>query len=118
MGLFERRKYERFDFQKELIIFADSPMQKKEIEYYAKTINISQGGLLIYTIAEFKEKTRCIVRFKSNKLKLVEQKGRILRIVTEDRPNYLKEPEKMYALEFMTPFTKDDLVDIIERIGP
>ncbi len=117
MALFERRKYERFDFLKELIIFADNPLNKKEIQYYAKTLNISRGGLLIYTIAQFKEKTKCIVHFRSNKLELIERKGTILRVVTNDRPDYLKDSETMYAFEFNTPFSTDDVVGIIERLG-
>ncbi len=115
MQLFERRKYERFSFQKELIIYADPPFKSgRTIEYYAQTINLSQGGILLYTIANFPEKKSCTVRFISNKRKRIEKKALILRVVTEGRPDYLRANEKMYALAFQKVMTKDELIDIIE----
>lgn len=114
MALFERRQYERFDFQKELIIDALGPMDKKSIQYYAKTINISQGGMLIHTIANFREKTRCQIRFKGNNLKRLEKEATILRQVTENIPEYVSEKEKVYALEFQNAYTQEEVQAILK----
>ena len=92
-------------------------MASSPVEYYAHTINISQGGMLFYTIARFDEKTKCHIKFKSNRMALIEREGVILRIVKEQRPEHLKENEVMYALEFETPFTPDQLFGIINRSG-
>lgn len=117
MGKSERRQYERHNFQKEMIIQAVNPMSKQSIEFYAKTINISRGGILAYTIADFKENTKCVAKFKSNKYSLIERKGTVLRIVEHDRPAHLRESEKMYALEFDDAFTETQLLAILDKIG-
>lgn len=115
--MFERRKYERIEFQKELIIMSDSPEHGKPIEFYAQTLNISRGGMLLYTIAEFKEKKKCIVRFKSNRFERVEKHARILRMVQGDRPDHLKEVEKMYALEFDRVLPDEEFQQLLARPG-
>ena len=115
--IFERRKYERFDFTKELIIAAENPLEKKEVQFYAKTLNISRGGMLIYTIAEFKPKTKCWVKFKSNSFQGIESKGVILRVVEENRPDDLKASEKMYAFEFASVFSEFELEEILKKIS-
>ena len=115
MGEQERRKYERIDFKKELIVYVPDKFTKKQIEYYSKTINISQGGMLFYTIADFKENTQCIARFKSNKYSVVEKPGTVLRVVSQGRPDYLRDNEKMYALEFKETFPYDVLLEIAHK---
>lgn len=113
--LFEKRKFERFDFTKELIISADHPDENKSIEFYARTLNISRGGMLIYTIAQFEEKTKCEVRFKNHAGVSMLAKGKILRIVNEGRPDFLKENESMYAFEFLKTFSEKEISDILEE---
>ncbi len=115
--LFEKRKYERFEFKRELTVHAAGPSVKKPIQYYATSLNISQGGILFYTIAEFKEKVSCVVNFKSNRMESVETKGLILREVKENRPEGLKENDKLYALQFNKPITHDRLMEILARMG-
>jgi hypothetical protein len=117
MALFEKRKYERFDFNRDLTITADSPDNGRPIEYHATMINISRGGILLYTIAQFKPKTKCTVKFKSNKFLMIEAKGIILRVVSEGRPAHLKESEAMYALEFAKVFEENEFFDILDRRG-
>ena len=109
-----KRKYERFDFARELIVSAEIPGDKRSIEYYAKTINISRGGILFYSIAEFNEKTSCRVNFKSNNSLKVESTGKILREVKENRPDFIKENEHMYALEFSKLVSEDELQKILK----
>lgn len=119
MLFFEKRKYERFDFSKELIISADNYIeQSKVIEYYARTINISRGGILFYTIAQFKERTKCIVKFRSNRDEVFNVKSVILRVITENRPAHLKPNEQMYALEFTKVFSHEELERLLDRPLP
>ena len=40
-----RRKYDRLDFSTELIVHAAAPDIEKTVDFYAFTINISQGGI-------------------------------------------------------------------------
>ncbi|MDH5655963.1 MAG: PilZ domain-containing protein [Spirochaetia bacterium] len=114
---FERRQFERFNFEKELIIAAKNPIEKKEVQFYAKTINISRGGMLFFTIAQFKPKTKCWVKFKTNSYKGMELKGKILRVVEENRPEYLKESEVMYALEFDEVFSDYGMEEILKKVS-
>jgi len=113
---FEKRKYERFDFSKELIIAAENHFEKKAVQFYANTLNISRGGMFIYTIAQFKPKTRCHVKFKSNSFEGIESRAIILRSEEENRPGFLKETEHMYALEFEKVFSEDELGEILKKL--
>ena len=114
---FERRKYERFRFEKELIIGAQNPLEKKEVQFYAKTIDISQGGMLFYTIADFKPKTKCWVKFKTNSFKGMDLRGKIVRKVEENRPDFLKENEQMFALEFDQVLSEYSLDEVLKNIA-
>lgn len=111
--MFERRKYERYDFRKELIISASHPENHKHVEFYAKTVNISRGGQLLYTIADFKEKTPCKIRFRTNAGATLERKARILRKVQGERPDFLKETESLYALEYDQVMSEVEILDIL-----
>lgn len=115
--MFEKRKYERFPFKKELTISASSSLANRQVEFYATSINISEGGILLYTIAQFKEQTACLVRFKSNKFATIERKGTILREVKGEPAEGMRENDHMYALEFAQAFTKEQLMNILERVG-
>jgi len=115
--IFERRQYERFDFSKDIIIAAENPLEKKEVQFHAKTLNLSRGGMLICTIAQFKPKTRCWVQFKSNSFKSIEAKGNILRVVEENRPQSIKANEILYALEFEKVFSEFEIEEMLKKIS-
>lgn len=109
----ERRQYERFNFVKDFIIQASSPRDKQKIDFHAKTINISRGGMLIHSIADFRENTKCQAVFISNRFKRIKRSGTVLRVVTNEQPAHLRKGERFYALEFEEPFTDEELQDIL-----
>ena len=53
------------------------------------------------------------MRFVSSLKVPIAKKGVILRVIEENRPDYVKDREQVYALEFKEPFSKEQLTAIV-----
>jgi len=109
----ERRKFHRLEFRKELMICAPGSQPGKRVQFYAKGVDISRGGIRLYTIARFEPDSPAQVTFRSDLGATIEREGRIVRIIEEDRPADLKESETVYAFEFDQPFTEKQFAAVV-----
>ncbi|MEQ8351733.1 MAG: PilZ domain-containing protein [Leptospiraceae bacterium] len=108
----EKRQYPRLPFRRQLTIFAESPQLKKTIEYDATGINISRGGILLESRADFAESTRCSIMFHDLNDANVTRTGLIRRVETpEGMP--LPDAVRMYGIEFDELVSQEALATMV-----
>ncbi|MBI3394356.1 MAG: PilZ domain-containing protein [Spirochaetia bacterium] len=112
----ERRAHPRFAISRELIISAVEPVSQRRIEYYSRSVNVSRGGMLFYTIAQFHEKTPCECRFQTAKgERILHRPGTILRTVdAAEVPEGLPAQQQLYALEFNKLLSDEEVLLIAD----
>ncbi|MBR31863.1 MAG: hypothetical protein CMN77_11150 [Spirochaetaceae bacterium] len=108
----EKRQHPRLPFKRQLTIFAESPQLKKTIEYDATGINLSRGGILLSSRADFAEGTRCTLTFHDVNESTVSRTGIIRRVQTPPDMN-LPEPEHLYGIEFDDLISEEALATMI-----
>jgi hypothetical protein len=107
MSAQDRRKYQRFDIKVELTIVAATWPDDKSREFLAYTLNISRGGMLFYSIAEFSAGKVCHMRFAPGG-QTIERTGTIGRALEEPEPGLLPLHSRLYALAFSTPLSEEE----------
>jgi len=107
----EKRRYERFPFRKEISVV---PEGESGLQYAnnARTIDISQSGLLFHSVAMFKLNSNCIIKFNENSA----VKSKILRInIPNVREKYqLTDKEMIYSVNFYDTMTEEKLKDLFK----
>ena len=120
--MFELRKYPRFEFKTDLFVRAAAQPLGRQVEYYARTLNFSRGGILFHSIACFDRRTRCVVRFENVRGDVVTREGVILRAGEEapdsGQADALKPEESIYALEFDAVLTEAEFSSLMARDLP
>ncbi|MCB1139743.1 MAG: PilZ domain-containing protein [Leptospiraceae bacterium] len=108
----EKRKYPRFPFKRRLTILAESPQLKKTIEYDASGINLSRGGILLESRADFAEGTGCVVTFLDFADSQVKKDGTIRRV---EAPEGMSLPEavRLYGIEFEKQLEEVELKSMV-----
>ncbi|MBU45101.1 MAG: hypothetical protein CMN76_17960 [Spirochaetaceae bacterium] len=112
----EQRKHPRFPFKRTLTIFAESPQLRKTIEYDATGINLSRGGILLESRADFAEGTRCTLTFHDSQEEKVTRTGLIRRV--EAAPGMQpSEAMLLYGIEFDETMSEDALKTMVGAPG-
>ncbi len=107
--MLEQRAYERFEFNKDFTVYGENPYTKKVIEFFARGIDISRGGILFKSIVDFKKSAKCFLRFQMSG-SVLEKKGTVLRI--ENSNQVTKGKESVFAIQFDEPLKDDELLEI------
>ncbi len=107
----EKRRYERFPFRKEISVVPEGESGVQFINN-ARTIDISQSGLLFHSVAMFKLNSNCIIKFNENSA----VKSKILRInIPNVREKYqLTDKEMIYSVNFYDTMTEEKLKDLFK----
>tara|TARA_Y100001933_G_scaffold191012_1_gene190307 strand:- start:158 stop:430 length:273 start_codon:yes stop_codon:yes gene_type:complete len=85
---------------------------KKTIEYDATGINLSRGGILLSSRADFAEETRCSLTFHDSSDSTVNRTGIIRRVEAPPDMN-LPEPLRLYGIEFDELITEEGLATMV-----
>lgn len=91
-------------------VHADSPLNRGVIEYYGKGIDISRGGILFVSMADFKPSASCFIKLQRVDGTNLEKKGVIVRAQGDTA---LKEKESYFALQFNEPLSDEDFSSIV-----
>ena len=114
--MIEKRKYTRYDFIKDIQVFALNEFTGQKIEYYGRGVNICQGGILFYSIADFTAKANCLISLNYKFINRIEKNGIILRINNPDESEKRSENEILYAMQFNTIISEEELGGIVNPI--
>lgn len=108
----DKRKYQRYSCS--ITVEAIQPLLKKVISLYGKGIDISQGGILFYSKAPFKEDSDCTIVFTTEDRKL-NRGGKIVRTIEPNPERFpqVGKDDTIYAAEFSRPLSEDELNEIL-----
>ncbi|MCB1167123.1 MAG: PilZ domain-containing protein [Leptospiraceae bacterium] len=102
------RQHPRFPFRRQLTILAKEPKLGKTIGYDATGVNLSRGGILLESRADFETDTLCTLTFKDLQDQINTRTGAIRRVEKPDNSN-LPDAIRLYGIEFDEPFSEEQL---------
>ncbi|MCB1172084.1 MAG: PilZ domain-containing protein [Leptospiraceae bacterium] len=113
----ERRQYERFALDLEIIAWSNRDPRTK---LYGRTLNISQGGLLFTSIANFRIGQIIAVCLEYEHVCRLEKKGQVLRkVATNPIEGSNSEVElnlHTYAFQFTTPMQSMEVQNFVHGL--
>jgi len=109
-----KRIYQRYECDIKIKLYHKDLEQ--DILLHGKGINISQGGILFYSLASLKIDTKCSVYFKlKEESKLIIKEGKVLRVNDPDKSKFtfVKKTENIYAMQFNNILSIEELNKLI-----
>jgi len=103
----DQRKYERYRYDGRLTIQAHSPKLNRVIQYDATGLNVSQGGILLKSRADFEEDTNCELSMTDKTGKSFKRTGLIRRV--ESTGTEVEEGHVLYGIQFATLLAEEEL---------
>ncbi len=107
----ENRAHPRLKFTQDLTVYAAGPLGMKKIEYFGRGFDISLGGILFASIAQFAPSAACTIKLKGRDGSQLEMSGKILRVTGSNAD--LAANESVFALQFDRELSDAELMNVL-----